>query len=112
MRTEHYEIAGYQACIAMAKTLGLSEVAGLLNENLNEEVAAAKKITAAGQPILRASAQQPEEPKKPLSGKEKYSAQKSREDEKKAAPDLKSGKKAPSAIAAFVNHLIGDDESK
>jgi ferritin-like metal-binding protein YciE len=89
LRTEHYEIAGYQACIAMAKTLGLSTAVSLLTENMNEELAAANKITAAAQPILKESAQQPEEPKKPKSAKEKYSAQKSKEDEKKAAPDLK-----------------------
>jgi ferritin-like metal-binding protein YciE len=89
LRTEHYEIAGYQASIAMAKTLGLLDVASLLNENLNEELAAAKKISVAAAPILKESARQPEEPKKPKTGKEKYSAQKSREDEKKAAPDLK-----------------------
>jgi ferritin-like metal-binding protein YciE len=88
LRTEHYEIAGYSASIAMAKTLGLSEVVGLLQENLAEEEAAAKKITAAAQPILKASAAQPEEAKGPKSGKEKYSAAKSREDERKAAPDL------------------------
>ena len=108
LRTEHYEIAGYQASIAMAKTLGLLDVASLLNENLNEELGAAKKISAAATPILKESARQPEEPKKPKTGKEKYSAQKSREDEKKAAPDLKSGgKKAGLPIAAFVNRLIG-----
>jgi ferritin-like metal-binding protein YciE len=89
IRTEHYEIAGYTACIAMAKTLGEAEVVGLLQENLAEELAAAKKIMAAAQPILKASAQQPEEPKGPKSGKEKYSAAKSREDEKKAAPEMK-----------------------
>ncbi len=55
---------------------------------LNEEVSAAEKITAAAQPILKESAQQPEEPKKPKSAKEKYSAQKSKEDENQAAPDL------------------------
>jgi ferritin-like metal-binding protein YciE len=112
LRTEHYEIAGYEACISAAKTLGLGDVVSLLTANLNEELLAAKKIKAAGAPIMKAASQQPEEPKKPLSGKEKYSAQKSREDEKKAAPDLKSGKRAASPIAAFVNKLIGDDESK
>lgn len=90
LRTEHYEIAGYQASIAMAKTLGLGEVVKLLTENLTEEVSAAEKITAAAQPILKASAQQPEELKKaPKSGKERYSAMKSREDEKKASPELR-----------------------
>ena len=89
LRTEHYEIAGYQASIAMAKALGMTEIASLLTANLQEEVAAAEKITAAAQPILAESADEPETPKKPMSGKEKYSAEKSREDEKKAAPDLK-----------------------
>ena len=86
LRTEHYEIAGYTATIAMATTLGLSKIVALLTDNLNEEVAASKKILAAAQPILQASAKEPEEEKKPKSGKEKHSAQKSWEDEKKAAP--------------------------
>jgi ferritin-like metal-binding protein YciE len=89
LRTEHYEIAGYTATIAMAKTLGLKDVVSLLTENLNEELSAAKKVLAAAQPILRESAKQPQEPKKPRSGKEKYSAEKSREDEKKAALSLR-----------------------
>ena len=88
LRTEHYEIAGYNACIAMAKTLGLGEVASLLTENLNEELAAEKKITVAAKPILQQAAKEPEEEKKPKSGKEKYSAQKSREDEKAAAKNM------------------------
>src|SRR5271154_6625120 len=79
LRTEHYEIAGYTATIAMAKTLKLSQIASLLTANLAEELAAAKKILTAAQSILKASAKEPEEPKKPKSGKEKYSALKSRE---------------------------------
>src|SRR5580692_3347603 len=51
LRTEHYEIAGYTAVIAMAKTLGMKDVSMLLSENLNEELAAAKKVQAVGQPI-------------------------------------------------------------
>jgi ferritin-like metal-binding protein YciE len=89
LRTEHYEIAGYQATIAMATTLEIGEIVGLLSANLKEELAAAEKITAAAQPILKESSLEPEKRKKALSGKEKYSAQKSRADEKKAAPDLK-----------------------
>ena len=89
LRTEHYEIAGYQASIAMAKALGMADVASLLTQNLQEEVAAAEKITDAARQILAESADEPETRKKPMSGKEKYSAEKSREDEKKAAPDLK-----------------------
>jgi ferritin-like metal-binding protein YciE len=89
LRTEHYEIAGYTASIAMAKVLGLSDVAELLTENLNEEVTASKKILEAAQSILKESASEPEADKKPKSEKEKYSAKKSKEDEKKAASDVK-----------------------
>jgi ferritin-like metal-binding protein YciE len=89
LRTEYYEMAGYEAAIAMASTLNLPKVVRLLNANLKEEVAAAKKITAAAQPILKRSAKEPENEKGPKSGKEKYSAKKSKEDEQKAAPDLK-----------------------
>ncbi len=88
LRTEHYEIAGYEACISMATALALPKIVRLLNSNLKEEVAAAKKITAAGAPIMKLSAKEPETPKEPKSGKEKYSAKKSKEDEAKAAPDL------------------------
>jgi ferritin-like metal-binding protein YciE len=89
LRTEHYEIAGYNACISMAKTLGLSDAASLLNENLSEEMAAEKKITAASKSILTESSNEPEEDeKKPKSGKEKYSAKKSREDERAAARNI------------------------
>jgi ferritin-like metal-binding protein YciE len=110
LRTEHYEIAGYTACIAMAKTLGEREVVGLLQENLAEEVAAAKKIAAIAQPILKQAAQQAEEPKGPKSAKEKYSAAKSREDEKKASPDIKgkSAKSSPGFLAKAQNFVTGE----
>jgi ferritin-like metal-binding protein YciE len=88
LRTEHYEIAGYEACISMATTLAMPKVVKLLSANLKEELAAAKKVTAAGVPIMKQSAKEPETPKKPKSGKEKYSAEQSKEDEAKAAPDL------------------------
>ena len=85
LRTEHYEIAGYEACISMATALQLPKIAKLLNFNLKEELAAAKKITAAGTPIMKLSAKEPETPKEPKTGKEKYSAKKSKEDEDEAA---------------------------
>jgi ferritin-like metal-binding protein YciE len=85
LRTEHYEIAAYQTTISMAKTLGMQDVIDLLTENLNEEMAAAAKITEAAKPILLESAEEPEQRKKPRSAKEKDSAQKSREDERHAA---------------------------
>src|ERR1700733_4279194 len=67
LRTEHYEIAGYEASISMATVLNMSEIVALLKANLNEELAAAEKITAASGPILVESSKQPEEPKKPKS---------------------------------------------
>lgn len=44
-RIEHYEIAAYGTVRTYAKELGLSEVAGLLRENEDEEGAADKKLT-------------------------------------------------------------------
>jgi ferritin-like metal-binding protein YciE len=89
LRTEHYEIAGYEAAIDMANTLGLSDVAALLTESLKEETSAAQKIRQAAKPIFAKAASQPEEKKAPKTEKEKYSAKRSKQDEKKAAPDLK-----------------------
>jgi ferritin-like metal-binding protein YciE len=90
LRTEHYEIAAYQATISMAKTLGMQDVIDLLTENLNEEMAAAAKITEAAKPILLESSEEPEQgKKKPKSAKEKYSAQKSREDERQATGNVR-----------------------
>ena len=92
LRTEHYEIAGYTAAIAMSKVLGMEDVTGLLTESLNEETGAAQKILAAAQSILEEAAGDPEEEESPRTGKEKYSEKKSKEDEKKAAPDVKKKK--------------------
>src|SRR3981189_2074453 len=90
LRTEHYEIAAYQATISMGKTLGMQDVIDLLTENLNEELAAAAKITEAAKPILLESSEEPEpEKKKPKSAKEKNSAQKSREDERQASGGMR-----------------------
>jgi ferritin-like metal-binding protein YciE len=88
LRTEHYEIAGYTATIAMASILKMSDVVDLLNQNLKEEENAAKKVLAVGNVIMGQSAHEPETRKGPKSGKERYSDRKSKEDEKKAAPAL------------------------
>ena len=44
-RIEHYEIAGYGTARALAKALGRDEVAGLLDQTLQEEGDADKKLT-------------------------------------------------------------------
>ena len=73
----------------MAKVLNMSDVVNLLTQNLHEEEMAAKKVLSVGQVILKESASEPDTEKKgPKSGKEKQSAMKSKEDEKKAAPAL------------------------
>ena len=61
LRTEHYEIAGYNASIAMAKTMGMREVVDLLRQNLEEEIEAAKKISAAAKGIFKEATQEEEE---------------------------------------------------
>ena len=88
LRTEHYEIAGYEACIAMASGLRERKVVALLNANLKQELAAAKKISKLAVAIIKKSAVEPETKKKPKTGKEKYSALKSKEDEREASPAL------------------------
>ena len=45
-RVEHYEMAGYGTARDFAKTLGLDDVAELLEATLEEEKAADKKLTA------------------------------------------------------------------
>src|ERR1700728_673538 len=53
LRTEHYEIAGYEACLSMSTTLGMTKIVRLLSANLKEELNAAKKITAVAAPIMK-----------------------------------------------------------
>ena len=45
-KVEHYEMAAYGTVIAWAEALGLNEVRDVLNETLEEEKAADKKLTA------------------------------------------------------------------
>ncbi len=96
LRTEHYEIAGYSAALAMAKTLKEADSAKLLTESLNEEQAAAKGILTGATAILKdADAQESEEDDEDEEDEEKNPEEKkseheSEEDEATAAPVLKS----------------------
>ena len=105
IRVEHYEIAGYSAAIAMAKTLKESEVVKLLTESLHEEQAAAKNILSGATSILKEAADQEdeeddeEEEDEEKDPEEKKSEEKSEEDEAEAASEVegttaKSSKKA------------------
>jgi len=98
LRVEHYEIAGYTAAIAIAKTLGHKEVLALLTETLEEEKTAAKNVLAGAKTILKeADSQEDEdevdEDEKPKSPKEKQSEQESEQDEAEAEGDVDSEKK-------------------
>jgi ferritin-like metal-binding protein YciE len=56
-KVEHYEIAGYGTVCAWARSLGLEDVADLLDQTLNEEKAADEKLTeVAGNVISEAGA--------------------------------------------------------
>lgn len=61
LRIEHYEIAGYTAAIAIAKTLGEREIVSLLTETLNEEAETSKKILSASKPLLQEASEEGEE---------------------------------------------------
>ena len=93
LRVEHYEVAGYTVAISLAKALKLTQVASLLNENLQEALAAAKGLQPASKPLLKQAASEKdasenEEEKKPKTAKEKKSEKESEDDEKEAAPDV------------------------
>lgn len=99
LRVEHYEIAGYTAAIAIAKTLGEKEIVALLTETLKEEQATGKVLLAHSKPLLaeavsEAEAHEAEDSDEPEDAEEEESKRKSEEDEAEAAPELKKrGKK-------------------
>jgi ferritin-like metal-binding protein YciE len=55
-RAEHYEIAAYGTAAAWAEALGLSDVAELLNQTLEEEKATDQKLTALAEQGINAAA--------------------------------------------------------
>ncbi len=89
LRVEHYEIAGYTAAIAIAKTLGQKEIADLLTETLKEEQATGKLLIAHSKPLLKEAgseedADEEEDDDEPEDAEEAESKQKSEEDEREA----------------------------
>jgi ferritin-like metal-binding protein YciE len=61
LRVEHYEIAGYTAAIAIARTLGQDEIVALLTETLNEEEEAGRKVLEQSQPLIEEASSEGEE---------------------------------------------------
>ncbi len=100
LRVEHYEIAGYTAAIAIAKSLGQKEIANLLNETLKEETAAGKKLLAESKAALKGAtakddATEEEDDDEPEDAKQAESKAKSEQDEAEAAPDLAAESATP-----------------
>ena len=58
-KTEHYEIATYTTLVQMAKDLGEREVATLLQENLDQEKAMAKRVEGLAKEIGKQAAAAP-----------------------------------------------------
>lgn len=52
-KVEHYEIAGYSNCIALAQEIGMTDAVRLLEETLREEVEAERKLVRVGKRILK-----------------------------------------------------------
>ena len=52
-KTEHYEIASYRLLVQMAKDLGETKAAGLLQENLDEELAMSKTVETLAKAVLK-----------------------------------------------------------
>jgi ferritin-like metal-binding protein YciE len=61
LRVEHYEIAGYTAAIAIARTLGQDEIVELLTETLHEEEEAEEKVLSQAQPLIDEASSEMEE---------------------------------------------------
>ena len=115
LRTEHYEIAGYHACIGMAKTLGMREVVDLLKQNLEEEVNAAKRIQTTSKTIFKEATQEEEDdedsqPASKKSSKDKSSERKSKDDEKQASGDVQKKGAASKKQANVDEDAPMDDE--
>jgi len=58
-RAEHYEMAAYGTLIAWAQAMGHTEVAALLEQNLEEEKAADKKLSALAESGINRAAANP-----------------------------------------------------
>src|ERR671930_184026 len=55
-KTEHLEIAAYESMITTAESLGEDEIVSLLEENLDEEKQALKKVEKASEEIAKEAA--------------------------------------------------------
>jgi ferritin-like metal-binding protein YciE len=107
-KVEHYEIASYGSVIAWATGLGLSEVAGLLTETLDEEKATDEALTELADEEINPAALQSEtedgdedDDEDDASNDDDDEEEEDDEDEEDAKPDTKKAdaKKAPAKAA-------------
>ncbi|MDQ3414219.1 MAG: DUF892 family protein, partial [Verrucomicrobiota bacterium] len=68
-RVEHYEMAGYGVVRTFASVLGEDEAQALLQETLDEEGAADKKLTEIAEGIVNEEADSEEEAEEATAGK-------------------------------------------
>ena len=66
-RVEHYEMAGYGCVRTFANLLGYEQAAALLQETLDEEGEADKKLTELAETVINVEAEEVEEEKAPRS---------------------------------------------
>ena len=88
LRVEHYEIAGYTAAIAIAKSLGQDEIVSLLTESLEEEEAAGQKVQAQAEPLIEEAASESQ------SDEEEQDAERGRRPVRAAATPARSARRA------------------
>jgi ferritin-like metal-binding protein YciE len=60
-RVEHYEMSAYMTAISLANRCGCEEVAGLLQESLNEEQAAEKELRSIASGLIKGAPVEEEE---------------------------------------------------
>lgn len=84
-RAEHYEMAAYGTLVAWAQAMGHSEAAKLLQQNLDEEKAADKKLSSLAEGGINQDA---------------ADAAESEEDDEPAASGTSGGRKSSSALKA------------
>lgn len=95
-RVEHYEVAAYGTAKAMAEKLGLSEAAELLNETLEEEEEADRKLTEVAEELYEEAPTGEDEESDEEEGEEEEGDEAEEDEEaEEAEPVASSGRRAP-----------------
>jgi len=95
-RAEHYEIGAYGTCAEWARLLGLGEVVSLLEQTLEEEKAADKKLTALAEQEINQAAIAGGQSEEGQEGGEQGGSSRGRSGGRTAARKAKSGGRSQS----------------